>query len=251
MRDTNYSNIEDTYNESKAKHNINPDIYISSLLRNKKKLRVLDVGCGTGNYLMKQQKFFEGRGQIEWFGIEPSEAMLEIFQKNNDNDSITVRLAEAEAIPFEDNYFDYVICNHSYHHFTDKEKAFGEIYRVLQKKGVYHINTIHPYDMKKSWVYQFFPDVYQEDILRFYSMDTLFRTLETTGFDTKIEKRVYTYRRSMKSIQEEAKLRNYSQLHLISDVEYENGIIAIENFMQFNKSVLIEHAKLYPIGFKS
>ncbi|PTX62138.1 ubiquinone/menaquinone biosynthesis C-methylase UbiE [Kordia periserrulae] len=251
MKNTDYSKIADSYSESKTRHNINPDEHINNLLQHKKKLRVLDVGCGTGNYLMKQQQFFEERGQIEWFGIDSSEAMLDVFAKNNQQDTITIKLAAAEAIPFEANYFDYVICNHSYHHFADKEKAFAEIFRVLRKKGVYCIHTIHPYDMKKSWVYQFFPNVYQEDISLFYSMDKLFRALETAGFNAEIEKRVFTYRRSMKSIQEEAKLRNYSQLQLISDVEYENGIIAIENFMQFNKSVLIEHAKLYPIGFKS
>jgi hypothetical protein len=54
--------------------------------------------------------------------------------------------------------------------------------------------------MQQSWVYQFFPAVYHQDVLRFYTSDNLFEALEMTGFRTKMEKRVFTFRRSMKGI---------------------------------------------------
>jgi ubiquinone/menaquinone biosynthesis C-methylase UbiE len=250
MKVTDYSKIADTYNLSKTRHSINPDINIKGILKYKKKVRVLDIGCGTGNYLFKQHEYFKDKGDVEWYGIEPSEAMYDVLMEHKGDRDIHVKLAGAEEIPFEDFSFDYIICNHSYHHFTDKAKAFSEIYRVLLKRGVFYINTIHPYDMKKSWVYQFFPRVYEEDMLRFYSSDKLFRALEAVGFTTKLEKRTFTFRRQMKDIQQEAKLRNYSQLHLISDTEFEAGLVAIENYIQFNKSLLVEHAKLYPYAFK-
>lgn len=250
MKITDYAKIAETYNQSPTRHAIQPDQNIAGLLKQKKTVRVLDVGCGTGNYLFKQQAYFKDKGNVEWYGIEPSDDMYKVLMDNVGDRNITVKLAGAESIPFDQFSFDYVICNHSYHHFTDKEQAFREIYRVLVKKGVFHINTIHPYNMQKSWVYQFFPAVYQEDILRFLTSDDLFEVLEMTGFRTKTEKRVFTFRRSMKDIQEEAKLRNYSQLHLISDTEFEAGLIAIEKYMQNNKSLLVEHAKLYPLGFK-
>ncbi|MEM6721099.1 MAG: class I SAM-dependent methyltransferase [Bacteroidota bacterium] len=250
MKNTDYSKIAETYNESKTRHSIAPDVHISGILRKKKHIKVLDVGCGTGNYLFRQQEYFSEKGSVEWFGIEPSEDMLHVLKGNLEDDSITVKLAAAEDIPFKDFTFDYIICNHSYHHFIDKHKAFSEIYRVLKKRGVLHINTIHPYDMKKSWVYQFFPAVYEEDILRFYTSDQLFEALETVGFDTKTEKKIMTFRRSMEDIHAEAQLRNYSQLHLISDTEFEVGLASIRNYMLTNKSLLVEHAKLYPIAFK-
>jgi len=250
MKITDYSKIAETYNQSPTRHSIPPDVNIQGLLKQKKTVRVLDVGCGTGNYLFKQQEYFKDKGNVEWYGIEPSEAMYNVLMDNVGDRNITVKLAGAEAIPFDQFSFDYVICNHSYHHFTDKEKAFGEIYRVLLKRGVFYINTIHPYDMKKSWVYQFFPAVYAQDILRFYTHDDLFEAMEMTGFRTKTEKRIFTFRRDMKEIQEEARLRNYSQLHLISDTEFEAGLVAIEKHMETHKSLMVEHAKLYPLGFK-
>ncbi|WP_298511228.1 class I SAM-dependent methyltransferase [uncultured Kordia sp.] len=250
MKNTDYSKIAETYNKSKTRHYIQPDPNISELIYKKKYRRVLDIGCGTGNYLLKQKAYFKNKADIQWFGIEPSEAMFSVLSESVKDQDITTKQAAAEAIPFEDDYFDYVICNHSYHHFVDKEKAFQEIYRVLKRGGRYYINTIHPYEMKKSWVYQFFPSVYEEDILRFYPEEKLFQTLEATGFETRVEKRVFTYRKSMLLIQEEAALRNYSQLHLISDANYQEGLQAMEAYMKSNKTLLIEHAKLYPLSYK-
>ena len=48
-------------------------------------------------------------------------------------------MAEIKAdicnLPFRENEFDYVLCNHVLEHVYDDEKAMREIYRVLKLKG--------------------------------------------------------------------------------------------------------------------
>ena len=43
---------------------------------------------------------------------------------------------DATKIPFDDNKFDVVICNHVLEHVLDDDKALSEIFRVLKPNGI-------------------------------------------------------------------------------------------------------------------
>ena len=75
----------------------------------------LDVGAGQGLY----KQLVERKG-YSWVGIDPEPA----------NDSIIK--ARAEALPFEDNHFDLVLCVDVLEHIADDQKAVQEMYRVLK-----------------------------------------------------------------------------------------------------------------------
>lgn len=47
-----------------------------------------------------------------------------------------VKHMDVQNLPFDDNSFDLVICNHVLEHVHDDEKAMKEIYRVLNREGV-------------------------------------------------------------------------------------------------------------------
>ena len=49
-------------------------------------------------------------------------------------DKITFNNFQAENLPFEDSYFDAIFVYGSFHHFTDKFKAFSEISRIIKPK---------------------------------------------------------------------------------------------------------------------
>ena len=45
----------------------------------------------------------------------------------------------AESLPFENNYFDDIICTNAFHHFSNPSKVLGEVYRALKPLGRVYI----------------------------------------------------------------------------------------------------------------
>lgn len=83
--------------------------------------KVLDVGCGIGFVSQLYPNF-------DITGIDISEEML----KRN---PYHWQKASAEAIPFPDNTFDYVICRSLLHHLEVPTKGLAEMERVLKPGG--------------------------------------------------------------------------------------------------------------------
>ena len=79
MKKTDYSKIADRYDSNKIRHLIERDEMITGLPCCRD-LRVLDLGCGTGNYLQAQTRYFSGDNKrtIFWFGADASEDMLNV-----------------------------------------------------------------------------------------------------------------------------------------------------------------------------
>jgi ubiquinone/menaquinone biosynthesis C-methylase UbiE len=99
-----------------------------------KKGRVLDLGCGSGRNFLPDEN-------LAWFGIDFSFEMIKAAEEKSKVLGINVNLKEAsgETLPYEDNFFDYVICVALLHCIETKngrEKVVKEIYRVLKSGGV-------------------------------------------------------------------------------------------------------------------
>ncbi len=87
---------------------------------------VLDVGCGSGEYLLKMRK----KG---WrvFGVEPSRAAVIAGQ----NDGLKIFHGTVTQATFPDRFFDYVRANHSFEHMPNPHQALAEISRILKPHG--------------------------------------------------------------------------------------------------------------------
>ncbi len=94
----------------------------------KRKLRILDLGCGTGFNLYMLREF----GEV--YGIDISEEALKICKKNGFKN---VKLGDAHNLDcFGDNFFDLVIAVELFEHLEDDLKALAEVRRVLKKDGL-------------------------------------------------------------------------------------------------------------------
>lgn len=86
------------------------------------KLKVLDVGCGTGNYIMEVAKNL----QCECFGLEYSKGMLEKLQEKSKGLShVSFQHGNAaERLPFDDDSFDFVMATQMLHHLPTGEDTW-------------------------------------------------------------------------------------------------------------------------------
>lgn len=98
--------------------------------------KILDVACGTGNFL---NLFIKNKKGVEFFGIDQSDKMLEIGRRSFRN--IKLIQAEAEKLPFQNNYFDFVSITDSFCYFKDKKIVLSECSRVLKPTGFLFIYT--------------------------------------------------------------------------------------------------------------
>ncbi|MCK5677275.1 MAG: methyltransferase domain-containing protein [Flavobacteriaceae bacterium] len=93
-------------------------------------------------YLKNKTDFFTAKKKV--LHMAPEQCFLDIFKKLKNIDYTTADLyspivdikADILNLPFEDNSFDIILCNHVLEHIEDDHKAMTELYRVLKPKGM-------------------------------------------------------------------------------------------------------------------
>jgi ubiquinone/menaquinone biosynthesis C-methylase UbiE len=95
---------------------------------------LLELACGTG-ILTEHLVTGLTRG-ASLTATDLNEAMLAIAQKKIDQtEPVTWQAADACALPFDDDWFDAVVCQFGVMFFPDKPLAFREVHRVLHPGG--------------------------------------------------------------------------------------------------------------------
>lgn len=92
-------------------------------------------------FLQQKTNFFTDK--LKFLHIAPEFCFLNLFKKMRNLEYITGDLISPWAdvkmdvhdIPFNDNEFDVVICNHVLEHVKDDKKVMKEFYRVMNKGG--------------------------------------------------------------------------------------------------------------------
>lgn len=94
-------------------------------------VRLLDVGCGTGELL---SRIAVAHPDAVLAGIDPVPAMLEVA-KGKFSGNAELRIGYANALPWEDGSFDVVVSCNVFHYITHPPEALREIGRVLRPGG--------------------------------------------------------------------------------------------------------------------
>jgi SAM-dependent methyltransferase len=111
--------------------------------------KVLDVGCGTGNYLVR----FRDMG-LDAHGIEPAPGMIEAAKRLDP--TLDIQRGTATSLPFPDATFDFVLAIEvfRYLHLEDTRAGLREMFRVLRPGGKLFVTMVNRYALDGFYLFQ-------------------------------------------------------------------------------------------------
>ncbi|MBI2650568.1 class I SAM-dependent methyltransferase [Candidatus Woesearchaeota archaeon] len=119
-----YDKIAKGYNGLYSEEQLNKLSTIKNNIKINKKMKMLDVGCGTG---------ISSGFDCFVVGIDPS---LGLLKKDKNAKKL---LGVAESLPFKNRSFDYVISITAIHNFNNIKKSIDEIKRVGKVRYVFSV----------------------------------------------------------------------------------------------------------------
>lgn len=187
------------YTERNAKCHLKPfcdaifDLHI--LPKNKKGIKVLDIGCAKGFMV----KILRENG-LEAYGVDVSEYAIG-NAPSDINQYLFVANVESGMLPFNDGFFDFVVSMSTFEHLHSERMTFilREIQRILKPGGKIIINVPSPFNkkeakkqehitlLKRDWILLFERSGFNSDLRLSESFD-MFRIKEVANLYVSSEK---------------------------------------------------------------
>lgn len=199
--------------------------------------KVLEVGCGTGNYIIA----LEALTQCSAWGIDPSEQMLYWARKRSEK--VAFQIGKAEELEFPDAFFDLVFSVDVIHHVSNCLKYFQEAHRVLETGGRISTTTESERMLRhRVPLSLYFPETVRVNLARYPRIADLRRFMKDSGFHDIAQNTV-------KSTYELTDIQAYrdkafSSLHLIPEESVSRGIKHMEHTLEAGPLQCVSRALL-------
>jgi len=185
--------------------------------------RVLDFGCGTGNYLAELSRRFD----CELFGLEFSDAMREIASSKCP--LCRIEKGDHSNLPFDRGFFDFVFMTDVVHHVPDLDLLFETLHSRLAPGGFVCVVTESWKQIEARWYNEYFPSLAGKEKSRYPDLPEIERRAAMAGFrcaGTEIKANPGPH------VVDDDFLRmvgekNYSMFKLLGEAEYESGYAAM------------------------
>nr|VFK18914.1 MAG: Ubiquinone/menaquinone biosynthesis C-methylase UbiE [Candidatus Kentron sp. LFY] len=193
MKRAEYENYDETFrNYDTTRIPVGLEIllgFFASIPRPLNEQKILDLGCGTGNYI---EALKDRIGHLH--GLEITEGMLsKARQKLGNHSNISLTQGNLlDPLPYGDNRFDGVMCNQVLHHlvtdshrqtFSEVRPVIEETHRVLRSPGVLAINTSSHHQLFHGfWWADLIPEAVDRISRRFPPIEFIQSILQKTGF---------------------------------------------------------------------
>lgn len=165
-----------------------------------KLIKLMDVGCGTGNFTLELEKKFPQFKQI--VGVDFLKEIVDAAQeKVKQNQKISFIQADLLNIPFDDKTFDVTICIDVLHHIhsEDFKCAIEELMRVTDKFLIVEIrNKKNIFNFWHHHVVQ--PFFYRDLPIHATSMDEVSHIAKECHFQLYLARRIASSRFSCRRL---------------------------------------------------
>lgn len=183
--------------------------------------RVLEVGCGTGNYISALEAMFG----CSCCGIDPSEQML--VKGREQSPRVHFQMGKAEKLDFPDESFDLVLSVDVIHHVQDRTAYLRGAYRVLRPGGrVWTATDSEEIIRQREPLAVYFPETIEVDLDRYPSMADLRQAMRDVGFQ-RLDEVAVAFPCQLSDISS-YRAKAFSCLHLISADAHRRGIERME-----------------------
>jgi ubiquinone/menaquinone biosynthesis C-methylase UbiE len=221
----NYDKISGYYTQHRQ--NVHPGV-MKGLLENSKfkdNTKVLEVGCGTANYILALQSI---TGCKCW-GIDPSNKMLSVARKRST--SINFKIGRAEQLDFSFDFFDLIFSVDVIHHIKDHLEYFKEAFRTLKPEGRICTATDSEWIIKnRRPLATHFPETIEVELVRYPKISVLTKQMKQAGL-IGINGKLVEFEFNLKDIQG-YRDKAFSSLHLISEEAFQRGITRLEEELE-------------------
>jgi len=188
------------------------------------KPRVLDFGCGTGNYL----RAISARFDCQLYGLEPSDEMrAKAIAKNP---GLRIEKGDHSRIPYADASFDFVFMTDVIHHVPDLDLLFEGLAKILNEGGLTCIVTESWAQIEARWYNAYFPSLAGNEKARYPDIVEIEQRAGMAGLGRAGTELVDNP--GPRVIDGEflrmAGERNFSMFRLLAEVEFEAGYAAMK-----------------------
>jgi SAM-dependent methyltransferase len=188
-------------------------------------LTILDLGAGTGRFASLLATF--PRAHV--VAVEPSRGMLAEAKRRTCGGNVEYLAGSGERIPLRDHSCHLVWLSQVFHHLPDRPLCASELRRVVQVSGRVLVRGTFGNRLEGfPTLFRFFPGARRicEDLP---TADEAIAVFEAQGFalvaDQQVQQRTCG---TLGEFAERSRKRADTSLALISDQEFEQGLVALE-----------------------
>jgi ubiquinone/menaquinone biosynthesis C-methylase UbiE len=204
---------------------------------------ILEVGCGTGNYITALTALTGCRG----WGIDPSVEMLARAQRQLETHSsaATVQLStgQGECLGVPHREFDLVYSVDVIHHVRDREAYLNQAHHALKSGGQICTATDSEWIIRhREPLATYWPETIEVELARYPRIPYLERLYQEAGFEG-IQRASVEHRAALVNARA-YRDKAFSSLHLISESAFQRGLARLEHDMS---SGSVSHVSRYTL----